>query len=244
MSIIKKIKDKFPASGELKKLVFTAYQDIGFSKKSTTGAEFKVMFNPNTINLKYQVNRNEQNTANQTNSEMNFIALRPEEFGLEFILDGTGVNANSFAEAKTPPKVYNQVQDFLAVVYNYDGDTHQNKFVRVKYGSIQKDCVLVNLDVSYTLFSRDGEPLRAKVNAAFKTVEKKELTDAKVKKSSPDLTHLRELKQSDRFTLMANDIYDENFLFTRVARANQLNSFRNIPVGSRLIFPPLVNQSE
>lgn len=241
MSIIKKIKDKFPSTSKLEKLTFTGYEDETFKNKT---GEFQVMFNPNALNLRFQVDRTETQEQGQTHPKLNFNGMKPIEFSLEFILDGTGINGDMLSKTDLDKKISARVNEYLEVVYGYNGRVHQNQYVRIKYGAVLLECILVSTDINYTLFDRSGQPLRAKINASFKTVKSRELSEIIANKQSPDLTHVRELKQSDKFTLMANAIYEENFLFTRVARANQLNSFRNVPTGTRLIFPPLINKAE
>ena len=57
-------------------------------------------------------------------------------------------------------------------------------------------------------------------------------------KSSPDLTHLREVGAGDTLPLMANRIYGNSADYIKVAKYNNLKAFRQLIPGQKLFFPP------
>ena len=61
--------------------------------------------------------------------------------------------------------------------------------------------------------------------------------------SSPDLTHLRDVRDGDTLPLLAYDIYGNAQLYLEVARVNKLVNFRRLRSASRLSFPPLDKQA-
>jgi nucleoid-associated protein YgaU len=60
--------------------------------------------------------------------------------------------------------------------------------------------------------------------------------------SSPDLTHLRDVREGDTLPLLAQEIYGNPHLYLEVARVNRLVNFRRLRPASRLSFPPLDKQ--
>ena len=58
-------------------------------------------------------------------------------------------------------------------------------------------------------------------------------------KSSPDLTHVRKMKRSDKLIGISNKLYKKNIYYLEVARANNLDTFRNLPDGTEVFFPPV-----
>ena len=66
-----------------------------------------------------------------------------------------------------------------------------------------------------------------------------ELSEMVNSKSSPDLTHKRTVKQTERLISMAYSIYDNNQYYLDVAKVNGLNSFRRVATGTDVFFPPL-----
>ena len=88
------------------------------------------------------------------------------------------------------------------------------------------------------MFRPDGSPLRAIINATFTEVLSQPAAQGEDKKSSPDLTHIRVVKEGDTLPSMANDIYGDFSYYLEVAKANNLQDFRNLMPGQKLYFPP------
>jgi hypothetical protein len=220
-------------NGQLTKLKFTAYKAIDFSEKNAEAGEYEVMFNPAAIAVKLQVDREESQGNGSTTSEMRFKKIKPQDFQFEFIIDGTGAVT---AEKKSVP---DEVERFLKVVYSYNGTTHAPNYVMVRYGAVLLKTVMKTVDVNYTLFKADGTPLRAKVTITLTSCVDQELSEMVNSKSSPDLTHKRTVKQTERLISMAYSIYDNNQYYLDVAKVNGLNSFRRVATGTDVFFPPL-----
>jgi hypothetical protein len=127
-----------------------------------------------------------------------------------------------------------------------NGDIHQPAFLKISWGNMlwrggHFDCRLASLDIVYSLFNRNGEPLRAQLNTKF-------IEDLSVKKrlaienkNSPDLTHTRIIEDGTNLPLWSNRIYNDPLLYIEIARANKLDHFRSLKPGSEIIFPPIDN---
>jgi hypothetical protein len=222
-----------PEQGQLAKLKFTAYNAIDFSEKNTEAGEYEVMFNPATISVKLQVDREESQGNGSTSSEMRFKMIKPQDYQFEFIIDGTGAVTE---EKKSVP---DEIEKFLKVVYTYNGTTHAPNYVMVRYGAVLLKTVMKSVDVTYTLFKADGSPLRSKVTIVLTSCVDQQLSEMINSKSSPDLTHKRTVKQTEKLISMANTIYNKNIYYQDVAKANKLNNFRRVKTGTELLFPPL-----
>jgi hypothetical protein len=215
------------------KVLFTAYKAIDFSEKNTEAGEYEVMFNPASISVKLQVDREESQGNGSTTSEMRFKMIKPQDYQFEFIIDGTGAVT---AEKKSIP---DEAERFLKVVYTYNGSTHAPNYVMVRYGAVLLKTVMKTVDVNYTLFKADGTPLRAKVTITMTSCVDQELSEMINSKSSPDLTHKRTVKQTERLISMSYGIYDSNNYYLDVSKVNGLNSFRKVAAGTDVFFPPL-----
>ena len=62
---------------------------------------------------------------------------------------------------------------------------------------------------------------------------------AREKKSSPDLTHERVVKEGDNLPLMTYRIYGDPKYYLEVARVNGLTNFRKLTPGQKIVFPPI-----
>ena len=223
----------------MEKMYILAYEDKKFNKKAEQH-KFVIPINPDKYseNRKIEYDRS-QGTGNQ-GTDPKFKGTAPEELRLEFLFDGTGTVMGNVLN-DTP--VATQVKDFLAVVYDMGGEIHKPHFLQIFWGEYLKfNCILTNLDINYTLFSRTGAPLRAKLNATFLNYIEQERRVREENKSSPDLTHVQAVKSGDRLPLMTHDIYGDGNLYMKVAKVNNLTSFRNLKPGAGIVFPTLDKQ--
>ena len=81
------------------------------------------------------------------------------------------------------------------------------------------------------MFSPDGNPLRAKADVGFSGFSDAKLMAAKANKQSPDMSHLKVMKPTNNIPMFCAEIYKDSTLYTEVARANDLDSFRKIKNG-------------
>jgi len=58
-------------------------------------------------------------------------------------------------------------------------------------------------------------------------------------RSSPDLTHVVEVKEGDTLPLLCYRVYKDCSYYPQVAKANNLTDFRHLKPGTKLSFPPL-----
>lgn len=103
----------------------------------------------------------------------------------------------------------------------YDGENHEPNHVRLLGGSLIFCGRLESMSVEYTLFKPSGKPLRAN-------------------RSSPDLSHVIEVKAGDdALPLLCDRVYKDCSCYLEVARVNHITHFRDIAPGRKLHFPPL-----
>jgi hypothetical protein len=219
--------------GKLVKLVFIACKDASCQEEDTGIERYSVMFNPNTIAVKLQVDRDTTQADGETSAPMLFKKIKPQDYSFEFVIDGTGSNGEPKKE------VPEEVEKFLKVIYNYQGDEHKPNYIKIIYGAVLLKCVLKTVDITYNLFTPNAKPLRAKVNANFSSCLDQDLSEMINNKNSPDVTHKRRMKRSDRLVSMANGMYKNNSYYLELARANEFDTFRNLPEGTEIYFPPI-----
>ncbi len=225
--------DIISETGHLTKLTLTAYKNNNFTQKDPDAGEYATMFNPASISVKLQIDREEKQANGSTSSEMQFKMIKPQDYTIEFVIDGVKpVNG----EKKEVPA---EVQKLLKVVYTYKSDQHKPNYVMVRFGSVLLKCVLKTVDITYNLFSPNAKPLRAIVICIFTSCIDQELSELINSKNSPDLTHKRIVKDGDKLISMANNIYRNNDYYMDVARKNKLNNFRKMESGTEVFFPPL-----
>ncbi len=226
-------------NGELKKMEIRSYPDVKLLENEIKGL-FTALINPENYSQTYQVKLNEEQTTGTTASPLRFISIEPRTMEFEFIFDQTGAIAGT---KKTNNGVEDDIVKFKELTLGYDGKIHRTRYLRLSWGSLNFKCCIETLVISYKLFRHDGKPLRATAKCTFKEFMDDELQIAKKNNSSPDLTHLREVKTDANLPYMAYSIYGDSKYYMQAAAANNLTSVRQLQEGSRIAFPPIDKNS-
>ena len=220
--------------------VFPAVQRTGRPER------IELMFNPASLQESYALGfqAETRRAINSPATPARYTFTPPARLALTFILDGTGVNYYFKLQHLLADSVSQQVDTFKRLCWRTDGDTHQPRFLVIRWGRYSFSCRLETLDIHYTLFDKSGDPLRAELATTF-------VADASLEKivrdaglNSPDLTHLRTVCSGDTLPLLCKQIYGASSHYLWVARQNGLDDFRALTPGQRLSFPPLPVRSD
>lgn len=233
-------------SGELIKLRIKAYKDEKFSEEVGDG-EFKTLLNPEQYKFNYKIEQNEDQASGTSAAAPRFNKALPEDLELEFIFDRTGVlvdygksgsaDDNTFRDEGNG--IIDDIEKFKKVIFDYNGDEHKPNYLIISWGTLLFKGTLSEMDITFKLFKPDGTPLRATARAKFKGFVEDDLRVAKENNSSPDLTHIREVKEGDTLPLMTFRIYGDSKYYLEVAKANRIPNFRKLTVGQKIFFPPI-----
>jgi hypothetical protein len=219
----------------LSKLIIHAFEKNDFKKEVVS---FTTPINPETFTKTSHIELDTSRGHGQPGTDPRYKSSAPEELKIEFVLDGTKT-MEGYVDMYKSMEVSAQIKAFNDCV-QYEGKIHRPRFLIVRWGSeVKFPCVLSHMEVNYTLFKPNGDPLRAKISATFVKYETEAAIFAANHISSPDLTHQRISKEGNRLDLMCYDIYDDSVLFLQVARVNDLTSPRNLKAGIALVFPPI-----
>jgi hypothetical protein len=244
-------------SSELKKLKIKAIEN----GKVTTNPDliYDALVNPESYTINHFVEYNsEPPPPGNTGVEQQFVRTLPPTLQFDFLFDSTGVIpkplsgiagalsnvpiAGAIAGALSNTDKYDILDDidkFKKVVYEYNGDEHAPRRVQLLWGTLLFEGVLTSLNFNFKLFQPDGTPIRVVATAGFNGTIEDDLRVAKEQSTSPDLTHIRKVKEGDTLPLMSYRIYGDSAYYLEVAKANNLTNFRNLKVGDEVFFPPL-----
>ncbi|KAA3613654.1 MAG: hypothetical protein DWQ05_15340 [Calditrichaeota bacterium] len=231
----------FLKKNKLAKLKIKAYSDDG---RAVPVGEFEAMFNPTTLSKKYEIKYGTAKSLGESDNTKTYVRNFPTEISLKLILDEMGVSGSGISLLKSEKTVASQIHHFLDLVFYMNGDTHEPNRLHVEWGDqtdgvLAFDCRLASVNISYTLFNREGSPLRAELDISLISDEEVSKRRRKENKKSPDLTHQRIVQAGDTLPLLCKNIYGKSMYTTHVARHNRLNNFRNLEQGQTLNFPPL-----
>lgn len=217
------------AEGNLSKLQIIAFTDDRFQEE---GESISVPVNPGKYDRTFKIMYNEEQEQGTQGNNPPFNKTPPEELQFEFLYDGTGVVPGS-------NDIQSKIEQFKQTVYKVEGKIHRPSFLKLLWGDLSFNCVLKDLKISYTLFKPDGSPIRALLNATFMAVVEEERRAAEQGNNSPDLTHVRFVKEGDTLPLMTYRIYGDPSLYIQVAKFNRIKNFRNLTPNMRIVFPPV-----
>ncbi len=223
----------------LQKMVIESYNDPAFGSRR---AECTVMVNPDKFDIGYSIEYDSNPRHGNIGTQMKFKKVNPAELTLNFVYDSTGIIPGT--EGKD---VENEISNLLKVIADFDGTTHRTPYCKIMWGVFASNNyyfsvyqgVLTNVTIQYKLFRPDGKPIRAVVVAKFKSAYANGLRIGMERKSSPDLTHIRTVKQGDKLPLMTKEIYETSAYYLEIARINGLDNFRQLEPGTQLYFPPI-----
>jgi hypothetical protein len=227
-------------SGEVVKLLIESYSDKDRSQGKKT---FEAFINPDEYSLNYNVVvDNTYIPGRSTNDQGNFLQIQPLEVTLKFFMDGTNIIPDKATGKKLDvPQKIGQFHDTIG----YDGKVHRPRYLRLIWGKaawlranqLSFDCYLKSASFQYKLFDKEGTPIRVIITATFTEVLSATAAKATDGKSSPDLTHVRIVKEGDTLPAMSLDIYGDIRYYLEVARVNKITNFRNLQPGQRIVFP-------
>jgi Contractile injection system tube protein len=225
-------------SGVLSKMTIHSFEKNDFMKEDKL-LTFSTPINPETFTKTSHIELDSSRGHGQPGTDSKYKSTAPEELKIEFVLDGTKT-MEGYVEKYKNMEVTKQIKAFTDCVYKYEGKIHRPRFLIVRWGSeVRFPCVLSHMDVSYTLFLPNGNPLRAKISANFIKYETPIAMAAAARINSPDLTHYRVSKEGDRLDYLTYTIYDNTGYILQMARVNDLTSIRHIKPGLELYFPPI-----
>ena len=245
-------------AGKLEKLKIKAIEEDG-TVTVDPDLIYDALINPETYKIKVRIQYNKENqTQATTGQDQQFNRILPPDLQLDFVFDSTGVIpqplegiagalsgvpiAGAIASAIAGPKKYDILADikkFKKILYELDGNQHKPRQVQLIWGTLLFHGVLVSLDFNFKLFKPSGEPIRVIATAGFTGTIQDDLRVALEAKRSPDLTHVREVREGDTLPLMTHTIYGDPAYYLEVAKANKLINFRNIKPGTKIFFPPV-----
>ena len=169
---------------------------------------FVAIFNPDSFSIKEDIDYINECTPGKEGGHLKFTGIKPRVFTLDFMLDGTGVNMGG---VKIP--VTAQVASFRLTTSKLVGTDHRPPRLLVQYGTFINYCRLKTSTINYTMFDVTGLPIRAKISATFAEDKKSSVSDLFNMLSSPDLTHIREVREmGELLPMICHEIYeDQNF---------------------------------
>ncbi len=145
---------------------------------------------------------------------------------------------------ETEEGVKEQIELFLTVCYLYDGEIHEPRFLEIEWSNFSLPCRLQSVSIQYTMFNKDGTPIRAKLDTVFIGDVSKEIRKKSENRQSADISRVHIIKQGDSLPLITQKYYLKASYYLLLAKYNNLNHFCDLQPGMELEIPTLKNLTE
>lgn len=218
---------------QLTKLTIDAYTDIEFHNPA--GITWTALLNPTELTFSRKNLYQATQSAGTSAPQQSFSGGEPDQVSLDLLLDGTGVVGE-------PGSIGPKLDELLALT-KFQGDTHQPYYVHAYWGRFTFRGILVQVDVTYKLFDRAGEPLRATAKLQFKEALSPEEVQAEDRPASPDLYQTWLVRDGDTLDAVAATVYGDAAYWRPLAAANGLTNPRGLRTGNVLLLPPVAQRT-
>ena len=202
----------------------------GKNNDNPSGEVFHLMMNPENYSEEFNVTYEKLKTDPEDEHDLSKYKLSsPYNYTFEFIIDGTGAIG-------VKVDVASEINRFKKITTFKKGSKKgSNNFLRLSWGHLNMKCIFQSASINYTLFSRTGLPLRAKITAKFEKVG----TFKSSELSSVEQFTSKVVGAGQNLVSLTEKAYGNARKLAKIAQANNLNSFRNIPIGKNLLFLPI-----
>jgi hypothetical protein len=215
----------------------TVDKDGNVTPKTGKDDSFEVMINPSSYKYDTSVCYNKTRAQGEIGNRNQFKSMNDGKVSFELILDGTGV-VNLPIPGVGSDDVKTQLKR-LNKVFGYDGEEHEPNHSQLVWGTLIFYGRMTSMSTNYSVFKPNGDPLRAKVSLNFTGFMTNKEEMAKANRSSPDLSHLIEVKAGDTLPALCYRVYRDPSYYLDIAKVNGLLNFRDLKAGQTLLFPPL-----
>lgn len=236
------------ANKALAKLTILPFAESKSGNLIPAGLPFIAMYNPGTFSTSHGAVIYPKDTTDGLAGKIEFKNAINKSISVELFLDATGaspaggfIGAGLSKAAKTMGSVDVLVAAFFTTTQAPNPVTHKPNVLRIIWGAgLFFEGVLESATVTYSLFARDGRPVRATISAKFTEAPSASLL-AKIKNffSSPDVTKEYIVKAGDTIYNIANRFYEDESFYLQIAETNDLKNYRRLVPGTKLILPPV-----
>jgi hypothetical protein len=229
----------FPDNFKLTKLKIEAFDEA--ERVLPAKKTFYAMFNPDSLSHEFSRSFAAAQNVNGAPQPPTGGQIQPGTLKLKLLLDGSGTTEMGAFDVFEPAKksVDERIEDFLALAFDIDGNSHEQNFLQLHYGNISIDCRLSRVTVNQQSFDRQGNTMRAELDIELVHDATASMEARRIHFTSPDVSHTLTVRAGDTLPLLTEQIYESDRHHIAVARWNGLDHLRSVDPGMNLLFPPL-----
>lgn len=202
-----------------------------------------VLFNPSEYQLTDSANYSEKKVPGLDGPILQYISGEATELSLNLFLDTYVPNKPpslfSFGGSSGGSTDVSNITKRIADATSIDGSLHRPPKVTFKWGSLNFKGVITKFSHTYTMFTENGMPVRAKVNLTFKSLMSPKDKRRESPFESPDRTKYRTIRQGIGLWDIAGMEYGDPDLWKVIARENGILNPLDVRPGQVVKLPAL-----
>ncbi|HMG72719.1 MAG TPA: LysM peptidoglycan-binding domain-containing protein [Pyrinomonadaceae bacterium] len=184
-------------------------------------------FNPTEYQLQKANNFAEIAIPGLESPPIQFVRGNCEKLSVELLAD----TSDTLKDVRT--EYVNKLRDLLKI----RSESHAPPIVNFVWSTKVFKGVVESLNITYTLFSPEGVPLRAKLSLTLKEYRPVKIQIKESPKTSPDLEKNWVVRRGDRLSSIAAAVYRDASAWRAIARANEIRDPRTLAPGVVLRLP-------
>lgn len=206
---------------------------VDVSSAAVPSPEIVVQFNPSDLSIDSGAVYASMPVPGLQTPIQQFIRGDADTMTLELFLDDTSSrNQNGTESIKAKLE---QLRNFVRI----DKSLHAPPICKFVYGDLEFTGTVVSLRERHTLFSPEGNAIRARVTLVLKKYKSAEVQLRELALESPDRTHVRVLREGETLATIANEAYGDPRMWRPIADANGIERPRFIAPGTALKIPAI-----
>jgi nucleoid-associated protein YgaU len=186
-------------------------------------------FNPTEYQVQKSNNFAEIGIPGLESPPIQFVRGASEKLTAELLVD----TSDTLEDVRI--KYVNRLRDLL----NINSELHAPPIVRFVWSKQDFKGVVESLNITYTLFTPQGVPLRAKLSLTLKEYRPPSEQLKATPRFSPDVEKTWIVRRGDTLSNIASAVYRDPGVWRAIASANGLKDVRRLKPGLVLILPPL-----
>lgn len=206
---------------------------------TVTNERLQVMFNPEEYSLNKDINYAATAIPGLSAPILQFVHGNMQTLEMELFLD-------TYEENREGSRVLNRAREDvrgltgkITGLMNIDPTTHAPPVLLFTWGSLTFTCVLAKATQRFIMFLPSGIPVRARLQVTFNEFRNMDLEAKEVKRETATFSKVMVVRQGDTLSAIAWLAYGNADLWRPIALFNGVDNPRRLPVGLRLMIPPL-----
>lgn len=209
------------------------------SRVDRPGERIFVMFNPAEYTVNRETNFAKTGVPGLAAPVVQFVHGQAQTLEMELFLDTYEVHHQGTSPLNKAGEDVRHFTEKVIGLMDIDPETHAPPVLLFTWASLSFTCVLERASQRFLMFLPDGTPVRARLQVTFSQWANVEMLAKATKTETADYTKVHVVTEGETLSAIAARTYGAPALWRPLALRNGVDRPRRLPVGLRLVVPPL-----